>query len=290
MIAGSQGPAKFHASRWKTVLLGLRLTNTWLGVRAITFFYGLWCLIGLMLCVVMVPFAVLGKLNTFQEALNPVALYGFVLPIGLMAATTWAVKLFSRFLWCAIPEPLTATVLAFASLAGRFSVLAAVVFLLLGGGPFRKGLLLPQTIVCAGVAWLGLIAEWGFVRTLRHFIPVTGPPVSSPESPDDGADTSEHPVPAQSSKGLLTRDLGAWFGTRFPRISKLAGWFLLPLGYVVLSSLAEKGDAQSIPDAILRFAVVAPAVIQVFWIPGENLAELIDALKAAPPDAGSDSP
>jgi hypothetical protein len=100
MIPGSHEPAELEGTRGKAVRLGLRLADSYLGVGAIGCFYALWCLIGLILCFVCIPFAVLGKLDTFEDALNPVALYGFLLPMALMAATTWAVKLFSRLLWC----------------------------------------------------------------------------------------------------------------------------------------------------------------------------------------------
>jgi hypothetical protein len=280
MIADSHERAEFQGTRWKTVRFGLRLANNWLGVRAITCFYALWCLIGLVLCVVIVPFVVLGKLSTFRETLNPIALYGFVLPIGLMAASTWVVKLLSRLFWCAIPEPPTATFLAFASTAGRLSLIIAAVGIWHWGGPFGKGLLLPQTVACAGVAWLGLVADWGFIRTLRPFIPTADPAASSPNFSDVAEDSTEERAPEQTRKGVFTRDLDpeAWFKRRFPKAYRFVSWVLLPLAYVALSSLADNGDPQAIPDAILRFAVIAPALVQVFWIPGDELCQLINAL------------
>jgi hypothetical protein len=52
----------------------------------------------------------------------------------------------------------------------------------------------------------------------------------------------------------------------------------LPLAYVAVSSLADNGNPQAIPNAILRLAVIAPAILQIFWIPGGSIDELICAL------------
>jgi len=170
MIGDANECTELEGPRWKAVLLGLRLGSSYhLGVGAIGCSYTLWCLIGFILGVVFIPFALLGKMDAFVDALNPgVVLYGFLLPMALIAATTWAVKLFSRLLWCAVPERAMATFLAFVSAAGRLAVLSAIVYLWLWGGPFGKGLLLPETVVCSGIAWFGLAAEWGFIRTLRR--------------------------------------------------------------------------------------------------------------------------
>jgi hypothetical protein len=255
----SHKPAELIGKRWKAVRLGLRLANSHLGIGVIVWFYVLWCLIGLLL-------SVLGAMGSFKNALNPLTLYGFVLPMALAAAATWAVKLFSRFLWCAIPEPLSAKCLAFASVAGRLSVLYAIGFVWLSGGPFGKGLLLPATVACSGIGWLGLLAEWGFIRTLRRdFMPAADPAPSSDEVDHSVESATEaEAVPEQHKKSILTRDFGAWFSECFPKAHKVIVWVILPLAYVTASSLADNGNLQAVPAAILRLAVIAPALLQVF--------------------------
>jgi len=49
------------------------------------------------------------------------------------------------------------------------------------------------------------------------------------------------------------------------------------LGYVAVSSLGNNGDLRAVPEAILRLAVVAPAILQIFWIPGDKIDRLIAA-------------
>ena len=279
-MAPSYERAELEGARWKAVRRGLRLARSSLGVGAIGLFYGLWCLIGLILCLVLIPFAVVGKKAAFEDALSPIALYGFLLPIALMAGSTWAVKLFSRLLWCAIPEPLTATFLAFAAVAGRLSVLFALGHLWLSGGPFSKGLLLPETMACAGIAWLGLVAEWGFIRTLRRDLIAAADPAPSSAEFDNAVQsaTEAERVTGQNQKSILTRDFGEWFKRAFPRCHKLFVWILLPLAYVIVSSLANNGDPQAIPDAILKLAVIAPAFLQVLWLPRDEIDALLNAL------------
>ena len=259
--------------------LGLRLANSYLGIGVIIWIYALWLLIGLVLGLVIISFALLGQPDIFKDALNSFALYGFVLPMALTAAITWAVKLFSRFLWCAISEPLTAKLLALVSVTGRLSVLLALAHMWLSVGPFGKGLLLPETIACAGIGWLGLVAEWRFIRTLRRaFIPATDPAQFSEDLDDPGANATEADGAAEHhKKSLLTRDLGEWFQSRFPGLHKLVAWIVLPIAYAIASSLAENGNLQAVPDTILRFVVIAPAVLQVFWIPGMEIDGLIGA-------------
>ena len=235
MIAGSHERAEFEDARWKAVRLGLRLANSHVGLLALARFYLIWGLIGLILCVILIPFAVLGNMKAFEAALNPIALYGYVLPLALMAAATWAVKLFSRLLWCGIPKPRMAALLAVASVAGRLSVLVASGYVWLSEGPFGKGLLLPETIACSGIAWLGLAAEWGFIRTLRRdFIP-TPDPAQSPDEFDTTAEdaTGAADTTGQKKKSAFRRDVGEWFKERFPRGYKFAVWILLPLAFGV---------------------------------------------------------
>lgn len=278
MIEYSHHPAN-HGARSKAVRLGLRLANSYLGAGLIGWFYALWALIGLVLCLVFIPMAIMGKEDAFKNWLNPIALYGFVVPMALLAAATWAVKLFSRLLWCAIQEPMRATLLALVSVTGRLCVVIGAVYLWLRGGPWSKGLLLPQVVACSGIAWLGLVAEWSFIRILQHeFAPKMSPDQSSSEAAypaTSSTEDTEHAEPPRQS--ILRRDVGAWFKSRFPTGHKLVVWILFPLSYVAVSSLANNGDPRAIPAAILRLAVLAPAILQTFWIPNGKLHGLIDA-------------
>ena len=290
MILDSREPIRFEGARWKAVRLGLRLAKSWLGVGLIARFYLIWCLIGLLLCFVFIPFALLGKMDVFNQVMNPVALYGYLLPMALLAAATWAVRLFSRLLWCGIPEPLTATFLAFASVAGRLSVLFALGHMWISGGPFGKGLLLPGTIACSGIAWLGLVADLGFIRSLRRdFIAAPDPALTSVKLDHAAEEATESKgVTDRSKKAVFTRDLGEWFKERFPRAYQVVTWILLPVAYVAVSSLADDGNPQAIPNAILRLAVIAPVILQIFWIPGDGIDELICALSPNPPQKSPD--
>jgi hypothetical protein len=264
---------------------GLRLANSYLGAVLIAWFYALWALIGLILCFVFIFMAIMGKADDFEKGLNSIALYCLVAPMALMAAATWAVKLFSRLLWCAIPEPLTATFLALASVLGRLCVVIGAVYLWLRGGPWGKGLLLPEVVACSGIAWLGLVAEWGFIRTLQHeFIPTANPAQSSDERDNVQENAGEDErVTEPHKESVLRRDLGGWFKSRFPKGYKLVVWILLPVGYVTVSSLASNGDPRAVPEAILRLAVIAPIILQTFWIPNDKLHRLIDAFSPTTP-------
>lgn len=259
---------------------GLRLANSYLGTVLIAWFYGLWALIGLILCLVLIAMAIMGKANTFEKGLSSVALYCFVAPMAVLLAATWAVKLFSRLLWCAIPEPLMATFLALASLLGRLCVVIGALYLWLRGGPWAKGLLLPEVVACSAIAWLGLVADWGFIRTLQdELMPTAHSTESSAEMDKEQENAGEEErVTEQPRERILRRDVGAWFKSRFPKCYKLVVWILLPLGYVTVSSLAGNGDPRAIPEAILRVAVIAPVILQTFWIPNDKLDRLVVAL------------
>ena len=278
MIDYSHQP-ELQAPRWKALRFGLRLANSYLGAGLIACFYALWALFGLILCLVFIPIAIMGKEDVFKNGLKPIALYGFVVPMAVLAAATWGVKFFSRLLWCAIPEPLMATLFALASVSGRLCVVIGVVYLWLRGGPWGKGLLLPGVVACSGIAWLGLAAEWGFMRTLqREFIPTVNPAQSSCEMDNAGVNSAEDErITEQDKQSVFRRDLGEWFKRRFPKGYKLVVWILFPLGYVTVSSLADNGDLRAVPEAILRLAVIAPVILQTFWIPSYKLHSLIDA-------------
>jgi hypothetical protein len=87
-------------------------------------------------------------------------------------------------------------------------------------------------------------------------------------------------------KSIMTEDIGDWFKARFPKLYKVMSWIILPLAYVAVSSLADNGNIQAIPAAILRYIVIAPAFIQIFWTPVADLNKLISAVsdKTAQPE------
>jgi len=290
MIAGPHNRAELDGTRWKAVLLGLRLANSHLGVFAFGCIYLLWgILLGVIVFLLLIPFALLDKMDAFGDVVGSIIFYGYVLPLVLIFASTWAVKLFARLLWCGVPEPVMATLLAFVSAAGRLCVLLAVGYLCLRGGPFGKGPLLPEVIVCSGIAWLGLVAEWGFIRTLRrHLNPIPDSAMLPAESngtaegssgPDDVVNhTNGSPSKRDLGESPFKRDLGERFRSRFPRGHKFIAWILLPIAYVAFSSLADEGNFRAVPIAVVRLAIIAPVILQVFWIPSGGIDPLINAL------------
>jgi len=84
-------------------------------------------------------------------------------------------------------------------------------------------------------------------------------------------------------ESVLKRNLGEWFRCRFPKGYKLVVWILFPVGYVTISSLADNGDPRAVPEAILKLAVIAVAILQTFWIPSDKLHRLIDAFPQTTP-------
>jgi len=282
LIDPSHQPAELQAPRWKAVRLGLRLANSSFGPGLMGWFYISWALAGFSLCLVLIPMAIMGKADAFNNAVNRIGLYAFVMPMALMAAATWILKCFSRLLWCAIPEPVLATFLALASVGGRLAVVLGAAYLWLRGGPWAKGLLLPEVMVCAGIAWLGLVADWLFVRALHHqCIPAMNPAQSSGEMRSAEVDAREDEYTKQQPKqSILKRniDIGEWFKRRFPKCYNFVAWILFPVGYVAVSSMAANGDPRDVPGAILRLAVIAPIILQIFWIPGTRIDKVIDFL------------
>jgi hypothetical protein len=151
--------------------------------------------------------------------------------------------------------------------------------------PFSSHLLGPETITCSAIAWLCLIADWGFLRILcGKFLRPNDPLYSPPKMARVEA------APEQGNKArrksIMTEDIGDWFKARFPKLYKVMSWIILPLAYVAVSSLADNGNIQAIPAAILRYIVIAPAFIQIFWTPVADLNKLISAVsdKTAQPE------
>ncbi len=279
MTAPACDSAETTSRQGKAVWLGLRLAHSSLGVGAIGLLAAVWCLVGFILCIVFIPFAAMGKMTVFNNVVNPIGLYGLLWPLGLMAALTWAVQLLARFLWCGIPGPPVARLLAVASVAGRLAVLLVLGSAGFWSGPFSEGLLLPETIACSVIAWLGLAADYGFIRTLgRERAPSTVAATFSPE-PDREREGATEPGSVIESKkpNAFASDVGAWFKGRFPKAHTFAVWILLPVGYVTVSSLADNGNPEVIPQAILKLAVVAPVFLQVFKRPGDQLEGLAQA-------------
>lgn len=210
MSARIRCPGDSTTMRRKAVWVGLRLArNSW-GGGAIGCFAGLWCLIGFLLCLICIPFAAVGRMAVFNDTVNPIGLYGFLWPLGLMAAATWAVQLLARLLWCCAHIPPSATFLALVSMAGRLSILFVIGSAGFWGVPFGKGLLLPETIACSVIAWLGLAADYGFIRTLRReWLPAANP-VISPAEPDaavEGGTEAGSVIERERASGL-TATLG----------------------------------------------------------------------------------
>jgi hypothetical protein len=271
IIFRSPEPSAFESPRWQAVRLGLRRADNYFGALAMVLLYCMWVVVCVVLCFVLIPFTLSGKQGAFEKALTPVALYCFALPMALTAATTRAVKFFSRLLWCAIPESLAATLLALGSVAGRLAVLAGTMYLWHAHAPYPQLLLLPPAFICSGLAWLGLVADWAFIRTLRRdFLPRADPIIPSNDSGRVVETPTEERVTDPVKKSVFTRDFdpGTWLKSRFPRAHILVTWVLMPAAYVAVSSLADNGDFQAIPKAILRLAVIAPLLIQVLWSPG----------------------
>jgi hypothetical protein len=281
-VACSQELDTLAAPRWKAVRRGLSLTTSYFGVIAFIWIYAIWLLIAAILGLVVMPFAIRGKVDFLNDILNPFALYGFVWPVALTLAAMWTVKLFSRFLWCRIPQPSMARFLALASVAGRLSTLFALGWVWRSSEPFGKRLLLPETVVLSGIAWLCLIAEWGFMRVLEyHFIGPAQPGVAPSETDKAVANATGAAESAEPRrKGLLKRDVGEEFKRRFPKVRSFfsrISWILLLLASVISASMADSGNIHAVPAAILRLAVIAPVILQTFWIPGDQINRLVDA-------------
>lgn len=107
----------------------------------------------------------------FKTLVNDSAPY-VIVPACFFWAVAWFSNLLSRVLWCAVRQPITAKLLAVVSSIGRMAVLFAVFYGWNSGRSFSDVLLLPVTIACAAIAWLGLASDWLFFQTLhRHLVP-----------------------------------------------------------------------------------------------------------------------
>jgi hypothetical protein len=107
----------------------------------------------------------------FLELFNYSSLY-ILFPCSLLIAGAWFSYLLSRVLWCAVRKPITAKLLAVLSTVARLAVVFAFFYGWSSGKSFSDILLLPNTIACAAIAWLGLASDWFFVRILHcHLVP-----------------------------------------------------------------------------------------------------------------------
>ncbi len=154
----------------KALILGLklasgRLADLLLRLGWIVLFPG-----GLVLALICTWLAWIQSID-FKTLVNDSAPY-VIVPACFFWAVAWFSNLLSRVLWCAVRQPITAKLLAVVSSIGRMAVLFAVFYGWNSGRSFSDVLLLPVTIACASIAWLGLASDWLFVRTLhRHLVP-----------------------------------------------------------------------------------------------------------------------
>jgi len=285
MNARPNEPTALEGTPGKAVLLGLRLDK---GYPAVAFscFYALGFLIFVIVFFVSILLVLLGKIDGIFDEANPVLLYSCLLPITSFTLGTWVVKLVSRVLWCAVQVPRTATILAVVSLLARLAVLFAVGYLWLSGVPFGKGLFLPGIVACAAFAWIGLVAEWRFIVTLRrHFVPTPDPHMSCHES-ENVVDDANKPegVTDGNEKSNFT-------GNFVARFNKLAAgrpgdvFILLVIAYAILGiayAILVSGTFQDLLAGIVIVVVTAPVLLQLFPAPGDGSDGLIDALSGKP--------
>jgi WD40 domain-containing protein len=157
--------------RWKTVLRGLRMARSFWGMFAVTGFYVLWIPIGGVLIILVAGAYFLGLVDTFEQApVGPIVLYGMLLPLGVMAVLVWSAKLYARVLWCAVPEPASARLLAVISVLARLAVVVTLGYLWNQGIGFPEALQSEAAAACLVVVWIGFGAERWYLRVLmRHF-------------------------------------------------------------------------------------------------------------------------
>jgi hypothetical protein len=152
----------------KALILGLklasgRLADLLLRLGGLVLFPG-----GLVLALICTWLAWIQSID-IKTLFNDFAPY-VIVPACFFGAVAWFSNLLSRVLWCAVRQPITAKLLAVVSSIGRMAVLFAVFYGWNSGRSFSDILLLPMTIACAAIAWLGLASDWLFVRTLHHHL------------------------------------------------------------------------------------------------------------------------
>ena len=261
------------AYRWEIVQRGLRLANRLLYLNgAMALFYGLWVVIGILLVIVHLGLFFAGKADSFERALDPFAKYGFLLPLLALFISCWIAKLYSRILWCAVPEPFFAQILAVLAVLGRLVMIYLAVRLWelphrLLDLPARADL-----VLCAVFACLGLLSELLFLRSLPPSI--TGnelPPANYTPIEPDPEEVNEEVFSAiePEKKSVWTRNLDDWLAQRFPRSTKVISWICPPLLFLALfCTRSEKPLGQ----ALLIVSLIYPLILQVFWIPRQESA------------------
>ncbi len=269
---------RFESRQWKAVRLGLSIANNNVGANLLTCGYFLFMIFGGLAVVGML---VLHASPDAPKRLEPILLYVFVLPMVLIAAGTWMVRLGSRVLWCSIPNAPRAALLAVISVAGRLSALVACVFVGLHKGPFFATVVLPLPIICAALAWLGLLAEIGFISALRLDVlrsDLTG--LAPINSTADSAVADPDRAESQAKANWFTSeyDFEKWSKQRFPKYYRIVGGALNLLGFSAVIVIANMSHPREIPGAILAVLCIAPVYLQIFSRPGGAIDDLTGEL------------
>ncbi len=267
--------------RWDIVRRGLHLARRFIYLNtAMGLFYGLWALIGMLLCVVYLGYVFAGKSDVFDRALEPFARYGLALPLGVLFVSSWLVKFYCRVLWCAVPEPLSATIFAGLAVFGR----VATIYLALQFWLLRSHILdmPPRSDILVSVifAWLGLASEWLFIRALPTLIVPTEPAsVNNSDEEEEGEDSS---TAEEKPKSFWNINLNDWFAKRFPRMTNVMSWIFFPILLIV--SYAGRYD-KSLAESVFTMSLTGLGIVQVLWTPKQEIAASLKESNAPSPEA-----
>lgn len=279
-------PGFLNNPQWSAVRRGLQLANNPLGVVAFSLYYGLWCIIGVVLAAVFIVFIFLDKARAFERALDPVALYAFLCPLALILAVTWAAGFVGRVLWCRIPDLLSGTFLAVMSVAGRIAILVVILFLLRSDQPFKEAVLLPPAMLCAAFAIVGLLSDWGFIWLLsRKFAVETATEIADSQAEPEAQAAVEKPV-----KSIFKRDVNELLEKRFPRVNNALRLIIFPALLILMSWMKDGGHPAALLSALGRFALLIPIILQIFWMPRELTRSVLDAMTLPAESDRSESP
>lgn len=253
------------SGRWRTVALGLRLAKSGLGAIVIGCSFGLVMFGGI--------FAILALLvlvgSDSLEDPRVTGVFGLIgILIALVAVSTLLSKFSARLLWCAVPDLPVARLLAYTSVVGRTVILGVIIYICCYaylGDPVRELIRSPAMLPWSLAGWLGLGAEWGYLRALRQHLRRED---SSPCPPADTTQplpriTRELPGdPEHPKKNILFREPGPYI--------------LLILGFILesLDTWFQRGPTGLLSSALFMTAVT-PAFLQLFWLGGANLVEIL---------------